>query len=535
MYTSRRWSLASKSARLVGIPNELQLEILSYLPSCDLLAIITTSRQFLEIIAYILAQRGSMWYLPDCLDINVETSRAAKLWLWSNQGRDLTFIVRLTFTVWLEIAIPAHVVRAIIKHHASLRDLNTIRATIVHDGGDSRYSLQGHKSGIQCLLICPDLASILEMLTFIDIRYVQLVPSVETPLLSSTFLQWMFPTSFPPETAVHLALPLLQKFDYQALREIPPQVAFIKRLYLEFEAFKTVKDVLDALSSCAPFIKGRDLTLQIYGLEKNALDQILLAIHTSCILLDYLLVIVAGRTHDKKVLYGGVNTRAGKKHESLKNHGLGVMSTPPSTLDPARDPRSKTNPLSNDSSSSSSPLDLISYKDIKRIMHTDICALYYLLRPYIHTERTRACNVKIRETVKMSINDGHGEFRVCVCVRAFGAFALNRHACALLGMRGKKRVAAFDAFARRHSRSDYPFPTTMKLPNEECLNYSLEIQFLFKLLRTYIYEKSENKDIDTSTPFFSPLPVPQFSLPQRPRFSCIDAEEPCTHLRKVAT
>ncbi len=99
MYAGRRWSLASKSARFVGIPNELQVEILSYLPSRDLLAIITTSRQFLEIIAYILAQRGSMWYLPDCLDINVETSRAAKLWLSSDQGRDLTFIVRLTFTV----------------------------------------------------------------------------------------------------------------------------------------------------------------------------------------------------------------------------------------------------------------------------------------------------------------------------------------------------------------------------------------------------------------------------------------------------
>ncbi|KAK0505487.1 hypothetical protein EDD18DRAFT_1344308 [Armillaria luteobubalina] len=449
MYTGRRWSLISKSARLVDIPNELQLEILSYLQSRDLLAIITTSRQFLEIIAYILAQRRSMWYLPDCLDINIRTSRAAKLWLWSNQGHDLTFIVWLTFTVrhqdnlkssiqflscisashtpclfitlflnffpscvskldrsslelffllihqlasptihiysmmgpdrrpslplfavpslplvhdlgildfgsflcdsmiisssnlhslrlslsnrcpeewefltdlrldnlsqvWLKIAIPAHVVRVIIKHHASLRDLNTIRATIVCDGGDSRYSLQGHKSGIQRLLICPDLASMLKVLTFIDIRYVQLVPSVETPLSSSAFLQWMFPTFFPPETAVHLALPLPQKFDYQALCETPPQVAFIKRLYLEFEAFKTVNDILDALSSCAPFIKGHNLTLQMYRLEKNALDQILLAIHTSCIFPDYLLVIVVGRTHDKKVLCGSINTRAGR-------------------------------------------------------------------------------------------------------------------------------------------------------------------------------------------------------------------------------
>ncbi len=146
--------------------------------------------------------------------------------------------------VWLEIAIPAHVVRAIIKHHASLRHLNTIRATIVHDGGDSRYSLQGHKSGIQHLHICPDLASMLKVLTFIDIRYVQLVPSVETPLSPSAFLQSMFPASFPPETTVHLALPLPQKFDYQALRGTTPQVVFIKQLYLEFEAFKTVKDVL---------------------------------------------------------------------------------------------------------------------------------------------------------------------------------------------------------------------------------------------------------------------------------------------------
>ncbi|KAK0488287.1 hypothetical protein EDD18DRAFT_1420124 [Armillaria luteobubalina] len=94
---------------------------------------------------------------------------------------------------------------------------------------------------------------------------------------------------------------------------------------------------------------------------------------------------------------------------------------------------------------------------------------------------------------------------------------------------------AFVRLRRRHSRSDYPFPTTMKLPNEERLNYSLEIQFWLKLLRTYIYKKSKNKDIDTSTPFFSPLPVPQFSLPQRRRFSRVDAEEPCTHLRKVAT
>ncbi|KAK0473858.1 hypothetical protein IW261DRAFT_1569206 [Armillaria novae-zelandiae] len=390
-----------------------------------------------------------MWYLPECLDINIETSCAAKLWLWSNQGHDLTVIVWLTFTVhhqedlkssiqflscisaghtsclfttwflnffpvciseldrsslelffslihqlasptihifsmmgpdrrpslplfavpslplvydlevldfgsflcdsmiisssnlcslrlclsnrrpeeweflmdlcldnlsqvWLEIAIPVHVVRVIIKHHASLRHLNTIRATIVHDGSDSRYSLQGHKSAIQRLLICLDLASMLQVLTFINICYVQLVPSVKTPLSSSAFLQWMFPTSFPPETAVHLALPLPQKFDYQALHETPPQVAFIKRLYLKFEGFKTIKDVLDALSSCAPFIKGHSLTLQMYGLEKNALDQILLAIHMSCIFPDYLLVIVVGRTHDKKVLHGGVNTCIGR-------------------------------------------------------------------------------------------------------------------------------------------------------------------------------------------------------------------------------
>ncbi|KAK0475641.1 hypothetical protein EDD18DRAFT_1089698 [Armillaria luteobubalina] len=42
---------------------------------------------------------------------------------------------------------------------------------------------------------------------------------------------------------------------------------------------------------------------------------------------------------------------------------------------------------------------------------------------------------------------GHDEFCVCICVRVFGAFALNRHVCAFLGMRGKKRVAVFDAFA----------------------------------------------------------------------------------------
>ncbi|KAK0492954.1 hypothetical protein EDD18DRAFT_1108559 [Armillaria luteobubalina] len=35
-------------------------------------------------------------------------------------------------------------------------------------------------------------------------------------------------------------------------------------------------------------------------------------------------------------------------------------------------------------------------------------------------------------------------------------------------MCGKKRVAAFDAFACCHSQYDYMFPTTMKLPNEEC-------------------------------------------------------------------
>ncbi|KAK0476913.1 hypothetical protein EDD18DRAFT_1115133 [Armillaria luteobubalina] len=35
-------------------------------------------------------------------------------------------------------------------------------------------------------------------------------------------------------------------------------------------------------------------------------------------------------------------------------------------------------------------------------------------------------------------------------------------------MHGKKRMAAFDAFAHCHSRYDYTFPTTMKLPNEEC-------------------------------------------------------------------
>ncbi|SJL08830.1 uncharacterized protein ARMOST_12201 [Armillaria ostoyae] len=436
-------------ALLIRIPNELQLEILSYLPSHDLLAIITTSKQFLEIITRILAQHGSMWYLPDCLDINVKTSCAAKLWLLSNQGCDLTFIVRLAFTVrhqedlkssiqflscvstdhtsccfttlflnffpcriseldisslelffslihqlasptihiysmmrpdcrpslplfavlslplvhdlevldcgsflcdsmiisssnlcslrlclstrrpeewefltdlrldnlsqvWLEIAIPTHVVRAIIKHHASLRHLNTIRATIVHDDGDSRYSLQGHKSGMQRLLTCLDQVSMLKVLIFTDICYVQLVPSVEMPLSPSALLQSMFPVSFPPETAVHLALPPPQKFDYQALRETTPsQVAFIKQLYLEFEAFKSVKDVLDALSSCAPFIKGHNLTLQMYGLEKNALDQILLAIHTS-VFPDYLLVIVVGRTRDKKVLRGSVNTRIGR-------------------------------------------------------------------------------------------------------------------------------------------------------------------------------------------------------------------------------
>ncbi|SJL15547.1 uncharacterized protein ARMOST_19048 [Armillaria ostoyae] len=123
----------------------------------------------------------------------------------------------------------------------------------------------------------------------------------------------MFPASFPPETTVHLALPLPQKFDYQALHDTPPpQVAFIKQLYLKFKIFKTVKDVLDALTSCAPFIKGHNLTLQIYGLKKNALDQILLAIHTSCIVSDYLLVIIVGRMPDKKVLCGSINTHIGR-------------------------------------------------------------------------------------------------------------------------------------------------------------------------------------------------------------------------------
>lgn len=99
MYTGQWWLLWSKSARLIGFPNELQLEILSYLPSRDLLAIATTSKQFLEIIVCILAQRGSMWYLPDCLDINAKTFRAAKLWLSLNRRHDLTFIVQLAFTV----------------------------------------------------------------------------------------------------------------------------------------------------------------------------------------------------------------------------------------------------------------------------------------------------------------------------------------------------------------------------------------------------------------------------------------------------
>ncbi|KAK0466469.1 hypothetical protein IW261DRAFT_1598447 [Armillaria novae-zelandiae] len=89
---------------------------------------------------------------------------------------------------------------------------------------------------------------------------------------------------------------------------------------------------------------------------------------------------------------------------------------------------------------------------------------------------------------------GHGEFCVCVCIRAFGAFALNQHAGALLGMHGKKCTAAFDAFALY----DYFCPTTMKLPNGECtLTFVvitlLKYSFLFKLICTYIYEKSENK------------------------------------------
>ncbi|KAK0499256.1 hypothetical protein EDD18DRAFT_1103677 [Armillaria luteobubalina] len=54
-------------------------------------------------------------------------------------------------------------------------------------------------------------------------------------------------------------------------------------------------------------------------------------------------------------------------------------------------------------------------------------------------------------------------------------------------MHGKKRVAAFDAFARCHSRYDYTFPATMKLPNEEC-----KLTFLGKFLRAD--EVHENED-----------------------------------------
>ncbi len=53
-----------------------------------------------------------------------------------------------------------------------------------------------------------------------------------------------------------------------------------------------------------------------------------------------------------------LQTRFAYENQNLKNHGFGVMSTPPSTLDLAWDPRSKTNPFSNDGSSSSPPLDI---------------------------------------------------------------------------------------------------------------------------------------------------------------------------------
>ncbi len=63
------------------------------------MAIITTSKQFLEIIARILAQHGNMWWLPDVLQIDAKSYCAAKLWLWSNQGRNASFIVGLKLFV----------------------------------------------------------------------------------------------------------------------------------------------------------------------------------------------------------------------------------------------------------------------------------------------------------------------------------------------------------------------------------------------------------------------------------------------------
>ncbi|PBK90450.1 hypothetical protein ARMGADRAFT_1032474 [Armillaria gallica] len=295
--------LVSKEARLISIPNKLQLKILSYLSSRDLMAIVTMSKQFLEIIARILAQHGNMWWLPDVLQIDAKSYCAAKLWLWSNQGCDVSFIVGL------KLFVPVHVVRAVIKHHPSLRLLDTIHATIIHDNdGDSKYDLQGHNSGLQRLHICPDHVTLMKVLTFIDLCYVKVAPEGPLP---STFLQSTFAASFPPETPFHLALSPPQEFNYQALRNmISPQVALVNQLYLRFVAFNTIKDVLNALSACVPFIKGHSLTLQVYRLEKNALDQILLTVHTS-VFPDYELVEVFARNHGNKWLCGIINTRIG--------------------------------------------------------------------------------------------------------------------------------------------------------------------------------------------------------------------------------
>ncbi len=99
-HMSPSYEISPSHTSILALPNELQLEILSSLPTRELFRIATVCKRYLDIIVYIVAQRCEMWASPTSIYVITKTYHAAKLWLSSQQGREASSSFTLVFLTY---------------------------------------------------------------------------------------------------------------------------------------------------------------------------------------------------------------------------------------------------------------------------------------------------------------------------------------------------------------------------------------------------------------------------------------------------
>ncbi|PBK93739.1 hypothetical protein ARMGADRAFT_1030308 [Armillaria gallica] len=193
----------------------------------------------------------------------------------------------------LSTAIPAHIVRALLQHHPALITLDTVFATIVDDDPDSQatHDYKGFNCGLTFLSGRPTLlVPMLTGATFEGLEWLELKPE-RGPSSIEAFFQVVLPAIFSSsnltrKTHVELSLPCPKKEglnNFQFLHpvtqsHVPLEVDY---LWLSFNDYDNVDDVLIAWSLCESIITGLDIMLRVTQLQDAEIDKIIAFANTS--------------------------------------------------------------------------------------------------------------------------------------------------------------------------------------------------------------------------------------------------------------